>query len=203
MKTMHQEREALKKLSNVKKDHAKRLDELTKNQEVDKQKAELITRNQELVDNAILAVRSALANQMSWPDIKHLVKSAQNKGDPVADSIKQLKFEINNISLFLKDPYRIDDSDDEDEEVELPSMTVDIDLDLSAWANARKYYDLKRVNLCLFSTWTKEVDNEQIPAVKNPNVLGDAFVNLQAFAKHLANVCNSLPLRLILFLEIS
>lgn len=107
MKTMHQEREALKKLSNVKKDHAKRLDELTKNQEVDKQKAELITRNQELVDNAILAVRSALANQMSWPDIKHLVKNAQNKGDPVADSIKQLKFEINNISLLLKDPYRI------------------------------------------------------------------------------------------------
>lgn len=107
MKTMHQEREALKKLSNVKKDHAKRLDELTKNQEVDKQKAELITRNQELVDNAVLAVRSALANQMSWPDIKHLVKNAQNKGDPVADSIKQLKFEINNISLLLKDPYRI------------------------------------------------------------------------------------------------
>ncbi|KAL5284694.1 NEMF family protein [Megaselia abdita] len=145
MKTMHQEREALKKLSNVKKDHAKRLDELTKHQEVDKQKAELITRNQALVDNAILAVRSALANQMSWPDIKHLVKNAQNKGDPVADSIKQLKFEINNISLLLKDPYRIGDSDDEDEEeVELPSMTVDIDLDLSAWANARKYYDLKR-----------------------------------------------------------
>lgn len=107
MKTMHQEREALKKLSNVKQDHAKRLDELTKNQELDKQKAELITRNQDLVDNAILGVRTALANQMSWPDIKHLVKSAQNKGDPVADSIKQLKFEINNISLLLKDPYRL------------------------------------------------------------------------------------------------
>lgn len=105
MKTLQQEREALKKLSNVKKDHAKRIEDLNKVQEGDKQKAELITMNQSLVDNAILAIRSAIANQMSWPDIHELVKAAQANGDPVAGAIKQLKLEINHISLKLSDPY--------------------------------------------------------------------------------------------------
>ncbi|XP_030081612.1 nuclear export mediator factor NEMF homolog [Drosophila hydei] len=48
MKTLQQEREALKKLSNVKKDHTKRLEELNKVQDDDKKKAELITCNQSL-----------------------------------------------------------------------------------------------------------------------------------------------------------
>lgn len=150
MKTLQQEREALKKLSNVKKDHAKRIEDLNKVQEGDKQKAELITMNQALVDNAILAIRSAIANQMSWPDIHELVKAAQASGDPVAGAIKQLKLEINHISLKLSDPYdagnedleNIKESDNHDQP--RPAMVVDVDLALSAWANARKYYDQKR-----------------------------------------------------------
>jgi hypothetical protein len=43
---LQQEREALQKLERVKKDHDKRLITLEKTQEVDKQKAELISRNQ-------------------------------------------------------------------------------------------------------------------------------------------------------------
>ncbi|XP_037946929.1 nuclear export mediator factor NEMF homolog [Teleopsis dalmanni] len=147
LKTLQQEREALKKLSNVKKDHAKRLEELTKVQEVDKQKAELITNNQSLVDNAILAIRSSLARQMSWQDIHELVKAAQANGDPVASAIKQLKLEVNHISLTLSDPYQTaeNDSDSESEAVgSTQSLVVDVDLALSAWANARKYYDQKR-----------------------------------------------------------
>lgn len=65
MKAIQQEREALKKLDNVKKDHDQRLQALEHTQEADKQKAELITRNQELVDSAILAIQSALASQVS------------------------------------------------------------------------------------------------------------------------------------------
>ncbi|XP_017103896.2 ribosome quality control complex subunit NEMF homolog [Drosophila bipectinata] len=141
MKTLQQEREALKKLSNVKNDHAKRLEELTKVQDVDRKKAELITSNQSLVDNAIRAVQSAIASQLSWPDIHELVKEAQANGDSVASSIKQLKLETNHISLILSDPY----GDNEDDELETPEATVvDVDLALSAWANARRYYDLKR-----------------------------------------------------------
>ena len=44
LKVLQQEREALKKLDNVRKDHDKRLVTLTKAQEEDKQKAELIAR---------------------------------------------------------------------------------------------------------------------------------------------------------------
>lgn len=141
MKTLQQEREALKKLSNVKNDHAKRLEELTKVQDVDRKKAELITSNQSLVDNAIRAVQSAIASQLSWPDIHELVKEAQANGDAVASSIKQLKLETNHISLMLSDPY----DNDEDDDLKDPEVTVvDVDLALSAWANARRYYDMKR-----------------------------------------------------------
>ncbi|XP_023298499.2 nuclear export mediator factor NEMF homolog [Lucilia cuprina] len=148
MKTLQQEREALKKLSNVKKDHAKRIEDLNKVQEGDKQKAELITMNQGLVDNAILAIRSAIANQMSWPDIHELVKAAQTNGDPVAGAIKQLKLEINHMSLKLTDPYDTSTEGIEDDHGignnSKRTMIVDVDLALSAWANARKYYDQKR-----------------------------------------------------------
>ncbi|XP_076659229.1 nuclear export mediator factor NEMF homolog Clbn isoform X2 [Halictus rubicundus] len=139
LKALQQERDALKKLENVRKDHDQRLVSLEKTQEVDKQKAELISRNQTLVDNAILAIQSALANQMAWPDIKVLLKEAENRGDPVASAIKQLKLETNHITLLLQEPY-----EESDEESELKPMLIDIDLAHSAFANARKYYSQKR-----------------------------------------------------------
>lgn len=139
LKALQQERDALKKLENVKKDHGQRLINLEKTQELDKQKAELISRNQTLVDNAILAIQSALANQMAWPDIKVLLKEAESRGDPVASAIKQLKLETNHISLLLHDPY-----EDSDEESELKPMLIDIDLAHTAFGNATKYYNQKR-----------------------------------------------------------
>lgn len=139
LKVLQQEREAFKKLDNVKKDHSQRLINLEQTQVVDKQKAELISRNQTLVDNAILAIQSAVANQMSWPDIQILLKEAQGRDDVVASAIKQLKLETNHIALLLHDPY-----EESDEESELKPMLIDIDLGQTAFANARKYYDQKR-----------------------------------------------------------
>ncbi|XP_015126664.1 nuclear export mediator factor NEMF homolog [Diachasma alloeum] len=138
LKALQQERDALKKLENVKRDHSQRLVGLEKTQEVDKQKAELITRNQGLVDNAILAIQSALANQMSWPDIQGLLGEAQSRGDPVASAIKKLKLETNHFSLGLSDPYGEADGE------ELKPMVVDIDLAQSAYGNATRYYNMKR-----------------------------------------------------------
>ncbi|KAF7998364.1 hypothetical protein HCN44_009762 [Aphidius gifuensis] len=155
LKALQQERDAFKKLENVKKDHEQRLLSLGKNQEIDKEKAELITRNQLLVDNAILAVQSAIANQMAWPDIQELINNAQSRGDIVAKSISKLKLETNHITLFLNDPYAniSDDSDDDDDDDEnknknkhqgIASMLVDIDLEQTAYGNATKYYNQKR-----------------------------------------------------------
>lgn len=155
VKAMQQEREALKKLQNVKNDHEKRLTDLSRTQIVDKQRAELISRNQELVENAIFAIRSLIANQLSWPEIHDLVKQAQKKGDAVASIIRHLKLETNHISLMLSDPYASidndsnsndDDNDDDDDDPmnNLKPMTIDIDLALSAYSNATRYYDQKR-----------------------------------------------------------
>lgn len=102
MKAISQEKEAMKKLENVRKDHDQRLMLLARTQELDKVKAELITKNQVLVDNAIKAVRGAIANQMSWPDIKAYVKDAAERGDPIASCIKYMKLEINHITLELR-----------------------------------------------------------------------------------------------------
>lgn len=153
MKALKQEREAFKKLSNVKMDHAKRLGELNKLQVDDKRKGELITYNLDLVSHAILVMRSAIATQMSWPDIDELVQEAQQKGDGVARFIKQLNLESNHIVMQLSDPYAVSDTDSEDmnrkttnsnKEKSKSTMLVAIDLGLSAWANARKYYEMKR-----------------------------------------------------------
>lgn len=142
LKALQQEREALKKLNNVKKDHENRLQALTKTQELDRVKAELIMRNQELVDNAITAVRTAIASQASWTDIESMLKEAQSQKDPIATCIKQLKLEINHITILLSDPFAEDDSDSD--EPPLKPMLIDINLDLGAFANARSYYDQKR-----------------------------------------------------------
>ncbi|XP_063231273.1 ribosome quality control complex subunit NEMF homolog [Bacillus rossius redtenbacheri] len=138
MKTLQIEKDAVKKLENVRKDHDQRLVALGAAQAEDVRAAELITRNRELVDNAVLAVRSALANQLAWPDIQNLVDEARGRGDPVAARIARLKLAVNSIVLQLSDPYAEDDTSD------IEPMLVDIDLDLTAYANARKYYDKKR-----------------------------------------------------------
>lgn len=96
-----QEKAALKKLDNVKKDHEHRMINLQKSQGEDKIKAELIERNQELVDDAIMAIRQAIASQMSWTDVDNLVKEAKKNADPVASVIKHLKLKINHITLLL------------------------------------------------------------------------------------------------------
>ncbi|XP_026332857.1 nuclear export mediator factor NEMF [Hyposmocoma kahamanoa] len=135
--TVQIEREAMKKLQNVRKDHEKRLTELEKAQIEDKKAAEMITRNEQLVEQCRMAIQSAIANQMSWDDIKLLVQTAQDNKDPIASCIKQMKLNKNHITLLLTDPY-------EDSDEELKPMLVDIDLSLTAFANARKYYDQKR-----------------------------------------------------------
>ncbi|MCL4130407.1 UNVERIFIED_CONTAM: hypothetical protein GTU68_067007, partial [Idotea baltica] len=153
-KVVQKEKEALKKLENVKKDHERRLQELKGRQEVDRMKGSLIELNQQLVEGALLVVRSALANQIDWRHIQELLDEAQSRGDAIACSIRALKLDSNTITLWLSDPYDRDENDmllDSDEEREpgtesekMRPMAVDINLDLSSLANARKYYNMKR-----------------------------------------------------------
>ncbi|KAF5892257.1 nuclear export mediator factor NEMF, partial [Clarias magur] len=172
MKALQQEKQALKKLENVKKDHEQRLEALHQAQEVDRLKGELLEMNLSIVERAIQVVRSALANQVDWTEINQIVKEAQVAGDPVACAIKELKLQTNHITMLLKNPYIGSDEDEEEEVVshdtkegsEQPKgkknknkdkgqkgkirknkpLLVDVDLGLSAYANSKKYYDHKR-----------------------------------------------------------
>ncbi|XP_066528980.1 ribosome quality control complex subunit NEMF-like isoform X2 [Hoplias malabaricus] len=172
MKALHQEKQALKKLENFRKDHEQRLEALHQAQEVDRLKGELVEMNLPIVDRALQVVRSALANQVDWAEIGLIVKEAQVAGDPVACAIKELNLQTNHITMLLKNPY-IGSEEGDAEEVESvlhttrseeqkvtknkrtakgqkgnvqknKTVLVDVDLSLSAYANAKKYYDHKR-----------------------------------------------------------
>ncbi|XP_060789872.1 ribosome quality control complex subunit NEMF-like isoform X2 [Neoarius graeffei] len=169
MKALQQEKQALKKLENVRKDHEQRLEALHQAQEVDRLKGELLEINLPIVERAIQVVRSALANQVDWAEINLIVKEAQAAGDPVACAIKELKLQTNHITMLLKNPYvgpedEEEVSEDTKESSEQPKgkknknkdkgqkgkiqknkpILVDVDLGLSAYANSKKYYDHKR-----------------------------------------------------------
>ncbi|XP_047396160.1 ribosome quality control complex subunit NEMF isoform X2 [Sciurus carolinensis] len=172
LKALQQEKQALKKLDNVRKDHENRLEALQQAQEIDKLKGELIEMNLQIVDRAIQVVRSALANQIDWTEIGVIVKEAQAQGDPVASAIKELKLQTNHVTMLLRNPYLLSEEEDDDvdgdvsvekNETEPPKgkkkkqknkqlqkpqknkpLLVDVDLSLSAYANAKKYYDHKR-----------------------------------------------------------
>ncbi|NXH96856.1 NEMF factor, partial [Pachycephala philippinensis] len=168
--SFNKEKQALKKLENVRRDHEHRLEALQQAQEADKLKGELIEMNLEVVDRAIQVVRSALANQIDWTEIGAIVKEAQAQGDPVATAIKELKLQTNHITMLLRNPYVLSEEEEEEEDADVekeeteepkgkkkknktkqlkkpqknkPSL-VDVDLNLSAYANAKKYYDHKR-----------------------------------------------------------
>ncbi|XP_034015884.1 nuclear export mediator factor NEMF-like [Thalassophryne amazonica] len=166
MKALQLEKQALKKLQNVKKDHEQRLEVLHQAQEVDRVKGELVEMNLPVVERALQVVRSALANQVDWTEIGVIVKEAQAAGDPVACAIKELKLQTNHITMLLKNPY-ISEGDQEEEEKKDATeekgkknknkdkdqnkklqknkpMLVDVDISFSAYANAKKYYDFKR-----------------------------------------------------------
>ena len=152
MKTVQQEKAAIKKLENVKRDHETRIRSLQEIQALDRRKAELIEMNSELVNNGIKVINSAIANQIPWDQIKEIIKEATENRDPVASRIKQLKFDVNHIVMLLTDPYEHlnkdyyedSDGDEKEEDADASELMIEIDLSLSAQANARKYFVQKK-----------------------------------------------------------
>uniref|UniRef100_A0A3B4BG98 Ribosome quality control complex subunit NEMF n=1 Tax=Periophthalmus magnuspinnatus TaxID=409849 RepID=A0A3B4BG98_9GOBI len=147
MKALQQEKQALKKLENVKKDHEQRLEALHQAQEVDRVKGELVEMNLPMVDRALQVVRSALANQVDWTEIGAIVKEAQEAGDPVACAIKELKLQTNHITMMLRSEI-VEEKGKKGKNKSQKKLQknrpvlVDVDIGLSAYANAKKYQDL-------------------------------------------------------------
>jgi len=62
----------------------------------------IVELNKDLVDGAISVVRSLMANQLDWREIRELLSEAQSQGDPVACSIKDLKLETSSLTISLR-----------------------------------------------------------------------------------------------------
>lgn len=153
-KAFSAEKEARKKLENLKLAQEKRLGDLAKIQKEDEEKARLIELNSDKVENALLIIRSLLANQISWSDIWKTILQAQAMKDPIASLITSVKFDRNEFTMRLSDPYESED-DDEKAASEQGNQkhkagaksrfkNVDIDISLSAYANARRFFVRRR-----------------------------------------------------------
>lgn len=134
------ENHAVQKLDKIKLDQESRVHALKREVEQCVKLAMLIEYNLEDVDAAILAVRVALANGMSWSDLMSMVKEEKKAGNPIAGIIDKLHLERNSMILLLSN--NLDEMDDN--EKTQPVDKVEVDLALSAHANARRYYEMKK-----------------------------------------------------------
>jgi predicted ribosome quality control (RQC) complex YloA/Tae2 family protein len=166
LKSVQQERNAVKKLENVKRDHESRILALAQLQDLDRHKGELIEMNSDLVNSAIKVTQihkytntqmhkctnaqmhkciftpqvilSAIANQIPWDQIREIIREATESGDPVAGRIKQVRLETNHIVMQLADPYAHLDPDEEEGEEAGRRGGADhqVDIDLGLTAQA-------------------------------------------------------------------
>ncbi|KAF9106296.1 hypothetical protein BGX27_009240 [Mortierella sp. AM989] len=157
VKKRGQEEHAQKKLDSVRMEHFGRVRGLEEAQQMNVMRAELIESNLEMCDQAIMIIRNAVATGMDWKDLADLVDEEKRHGNPIALMIDSLKLESNNVCVILSDPYddeeqeEQDEDDQDDQEAEdrhqpkaKPTVLVDLDIYLTAFANARKYYDVKK-----------------------------------------------------------
>ncbi|KAF9105541.1 hypothetical protein BGX29_012023 [Mortierella sp. GBA35] len=160
VKKRAQEDHAQKKLDGVRMEHLSRVRGLEEAQQMNVMRAELIEANLEMCDQAIMIIRNAVATGMDWKDLADLVEEEKRHGNPIALMIDTLKLESNNVCVILSDPYEDyeeeeggqEESDqDDNQEAEdrhqpkaKATVLVDLDIYLTAFANARKYYDVKK-----------------------------------------------------------
>ena len=168
-KARQAEQQAIKKLEAVKENSANQIKSFQISQERKELMALAIECNLDLVDSAIKTICSFVASGMDWGDLKELVKEEQEKGNPLAKIIKDLKLNVGMITLSLPDPNQAntDESDDDEEadttdeendsdteelkareqvKANIPSrIAVDVDIYSTAYANATNYYGAKKL----------------------------------------------------------
>lgn len=157
------EEAARKKLDEAKQQHEKRLAGLQQVQEMHIRKAEAIEANTHRVEEAIAAVNGLIGQGMDWMDIEKLIANEQRRNNIVAQMIKlPLKLYENTVTILLDEAGAEDsedegdvtddevDSSDDEKSADKPAqidkrLAIDVDLALSGYANARQYYDSKKV----------------------------------------------------------
>ncbi|KAF1985395.1 hypothetical protein K402DRAFT_422027 [Aulographum hederae CBS 113979] len=168
---VEREETAKRKLEQARQEHAKRIGGLQQVQELNVRRAAAIEANVERVGEATAAVNGLIAQGMDWVDIGRLIENEQKRGNVVAQMIRlPLKLHENTATLLLDEAENEEenedfegsetdsepsDSDDSEAQPRKPSpkaaeatnrrLTIDIDLSLSPWANAKQYYEQKKI----------------------------------------------------------
>ncbi|ANB14677.1 Tae2p [Sugiyamaella lignohabitans] len=174
LKISNQEQQAEKRLNAARDEKEKRVKGLVQVQQKSSTLGYALQAYASRVEEAIEAVQGLLQQGMDWVDIENLIKVEQSRGNPVANTIAlPLNLLKNKITVILPDPdfeqdLEEDDDDkdtsdsesdsDSDSESEsestaknvktkkkaAPTVKVEIDITLSAWANSRKYFEVKK-----------------------------------------------------------
>ena len=131
MKSLQQEKNAMKKLDNIKTDHENRIKVLKDVQEDSANKAYLIEVNLDCVEEAINTIQNLVANRLSWEEIDELVQEGRENSHQAALAIKKINLQNNKMTMSLRDIY---ESDNE-------YVDVEIDLAMGAYSNAKHYFD--------------------------------------------------------------
>lgn len=121
-------------------------------------KASLIEANLERVEEALRSVNGLLTRGMDWGDIERLIKMERERGNVVAEIIERVQFTEGRMTLVLREEEEESDDEGTDESESdndsgrrsvsrriAQGIKIDVDLGLSAWANAREYFDRKKV----------------------------------------------------------
>ncbi|KAI9098744.1 hypothetical protein DFS34DRAFT_649448 [Phlyctochytrium arcticum] len=168
------EANASKKLESVKTGHMNQIRGLELVQEESVKVAQAIEANLALIDSLINTFRSFIASGMDWKDLEELVAEERKRGNAVANMVLRLKLETGMVTVQLRDADAEDSDDEEIDETDSgsdseddmlsaaknkdskkssrtqsrdanPFVKADIDIYSSAYANARRYYESKKV----------------------------------------------------------
>ncbi|CAJ0585731.1 unnamed protein product, partial [Mesorhabditis spiculigera] len=129
-RALAKEKEAIKKLNNVRKDQETRIQGLEEAKKQQELMGERIVLNDKLVERALVVMRTLIAAQSDWAVIEQWWQQAVDSGDATAGSITKLDLMNNQFAMRLGDPF--------DEEA--PPVEVRIDISLNAHQNSRKYF---------------------------------------------------------------
>ena len=168
MKARQAQANADRKLQSVRSGHAAQVAGLSALQEQSEANACAIEHNLDQVESLLSTIRGFVASGMDWIDLGELIKEEARHGNQLAKLVVGLKLEISMVTIKLPDPFEeeeqsdpdssdssLSDSEDDNQTkkvvknkktpIQDKSLKIDLDIYSSAYANARRYYDSRKV----------------------------------------------------------
>ncbi|KAJ3278879.1 hypothetical protein HDU79_001133 [Rhizoclosmatium sp. JEL0117] len=148
------ETSASKKLASVSQSHTAQVTRLQTATQQSAKVAACIESNLEVVDAVINTVRQFVASGMDWVELWELVKEEARMGNYVASVLTGLKLEVGVVSVGLgsgvsargrKRAEKAKLEKEREKRRRENTLKIDLDIYLSAWGNARRYYDSKKL----------------------------------------------------------